>query len=469
MKAIIYARVSTNDQDTTRQINDLRKYAISNNLDVVQTFQDKISGFKKQFSERQSWNDMFSYIQSNNINNILVSELSRITRRQIDLLVFVRECSSKGICIHTQKESIRTLNDDGTENGNASMLISIISSLAQEESKSLSYRIKSGRTNAILNGKGFNTKTYGYQPDEHGRPIVNEQQAIVVHTIFNLACDGIGAPSIVNLLNDNLENNTWKKGRVSSILKNTMYYGKMKYNDEYYDVPSIIDKELYDKAQQFRISRSRFTSKRQHTNPFSGIIYCKCGAPMLQVVVQLKNIYSCRGKCGVKGINRPFLIDEVRTIGENNAKLSQEDDVRSRMNDSLQIEKANLNKYESNLRKVRDRKDSNYEMYLDQQVTKTQYNKFNSKFELQIDSLTNSIEQCTVCIRSLKDELSNDIVHYSLDIDILKKQLIGKLQYITIHKDFIEVKFYNWGKQVLVAYRGQQLIKHRNTINNINN
>jgi DNA invertase Pin-like site-specific DNA recombinase len=67
MKAIIYARVSTNDQDTTRQINDLKKYATVNNLNVVEVFQDKISGFSKSFNERDSWNDMFSYIESSKL------------------------------------------------------------------------------------------------------------------------------------------------------------------------------------------------------------------------------------------------------------------------------------------------------------------------------------------------------------------------------------------------------------------
>ena len=462
MNAIIYARVSTNDQDTTRQVNDLKRYAISNNLNVVEVFQDKISGYKKGFNERDSWNDMFQYIESNDITNILVSELSRITRRQIDLLVFVRECSSKGICIHTQKESIRTLNEDGSENSNASMLISIISSMAQEESKSLSYRIKSGRRNAILNGRGFSTKVYAYESDEDGKPKIIEEQAIVVQRIFNLACDGIGAPSIVNLLNEPLQDKTWKKGRVSSILLNTMYYGKMLYNDEFYDVPAIITKDLYDKAQEFRKSRSRFSSKRQHTNPFSSIIHCVCGSTMNQRVVQFNNTYNCNAKCGIKGVNRPFLIEEVRVIGEANAKLSQEESVRTRMSDSLTIEKANLSTLESSLRKAISKKDRNYELYLDGEVNKALYAKFNTKYELEIDSLSNNIAQSTKSIRSLKVELSNEIVHYSLDLDIFKKQLLNKLEYIIVHRDFVEVKFRNWFKQIVMIYRGQELIKYNN-------
>lgn len=465
MNAIIYARVSTNDQDTTRQINDLKNYATSNKLNVVEVFQDKISGYKKGFDERQSWNDMFTFIEANNITNILVSELSRITRKQIDLLVFVKQCNEKGICIHTQKESIRTLNKDGSDNSNASMLISIISSMAQEESKSLSYRIISGRRNAILNGKGFSTKIYAYDSGEDGKPTVNEEEALVVKRIFELACDGYGAPSIVNLLNEPLKDKVWKKGRVSSILLNTFYYGKMLYNFEYYDVPAIITKELYDKAQDFRISRSRFTSKRQHTNPFSSIIQCVCGSPMVQRVVQFNNTYNCRAKCGVKGVNRPFLIEEVRVIGEANAKLSQEESVRTRMSDSLTIEKANLSTQESSLRKARVKKDRNYELYLDGEVNKALYAKFNTKYEVQIDSLTNNIAQTSSSIRSLKNELSNEIMHYSLNLDIFKKQLLNKLEYIIVHSDFVEVKFRNWFKQIVMIYRGQELVKYRNLMN----
>tara|TARA_R110002050_G_scaffold298159_1_gene460817 strand:- start:333 stop:1745 length:1413 start_codon:yes stop_codon:yes gene_type:complete len=460
MKAVMYVRVSTLDQDTDRQIEDLTKWADYKNLEIVKIYQDKISGFKKGFEDRESWNEMISYIDKNNISNILVSELSRISRRQVDLIVFVSECSKKGICIHIQKENLTTLNEDGSENSNAQMLISIISSMAQQESSSLSYRIKSGRTNAIKNGRGFSTKIYGYEADENGKPKIIEEEAKIVKRIFQMSCDGIGSPSIVNYLNDELEDKVWKKGRVQSILKNTFYYGKMEYNKEYFDVPKIITIEQYDEAQRLRESRSRYTSTRQHTNPFSGIIFCSCGAPAYQIVVQLKNIYQCKNNCGVKSVNRLFLIDEIRLLLERNAKLSKEESVREKMNTKLEVELANIKSLEREKLKIENRKDRNYEMLLDEKISEKAFNKFNDTYHTQISKMITNIEVSGKRHRELLNALQNEIVHYSQDIDIFKSQILNVVEDVIVHQKFAEVKIAGWAKGIIMIYRGQALIKY---------
>tara|TARA_R110002049_G_scaffold138151_2_gene298160 strand:+ start:104 stop:1507 length:1404 start_codon:yes stop_codon:yes gene_type:complete len=465
MKAVIYARVSTIDQGVNRQIDDLNKWATYKNLEVVKVYQDKISGFKKGFEDRESWNEMIEYVEKNNISNIMVSELSRISRRQVDLIVFVSECSKKGICIHVQKENLITLNEDGSENSNAQMLISIISSMAQQESQSLSYRIKSGRDNAIKNGRGFSTKIYGYEADENGRPTIIEEEAKIVREIFKMACDGIGAPSIVNYLNDKLQDKKWKKGRISSILQNTFYYGKMQYNGVQYDVPKIIPIQQYEQAQSFRESRRRYTSTRQHINPFSGIITCECGSTMHQIVVDKSNLYRCKSKCGVKSINRPFLINEVKIVLERNAKLSKEKTVRDRIKNSIEINNSQVTTNEKRVLKLKGMKDKNYEKYLNEEISQVMYNKFNGKFDIEITKLSVDIENDLKSIRDAKNTLKNEIIHYSDNLEIFKSQILKNLESIVIKKEIAIVKINGWGKQVIILHRGNALIKFNKGIN----
>ena len=77
--AVIYARVSSvNDrQDTTRQIEDLKRYANSQDIEVVSIFEEHISGAKKN-EERQVLTDCIQYCISNSVNYLLLSELSRL-------------------------------------------------------------------------------------------------------------------------------------------------------------------------------------------------------------------------------------------------------------------------------------------------------------------------------------------------------------------------------------------------------
>ena len=86
-KAVIYARVSSSNdrQDTTRQIEDLRKYAVSQNIEIVNVFQEHISGAKKN-EERQVLTDCLNYCTTHSVNYLLLSELSRLGRSTLQVL-----------------------------------------------------------------------------------------------------------------------------------------------------------------------------------------------------------------------------------------------------------------------------------------------------------------------------------------------------------------------------------------------
>lgn len=153
MKAVIYARVSsTNDrQSTDRQVSDLQAYANNKGYEVVEVFTEHISGAKKN-SERHMLNDCLSYCIDNNIDTLLISELSRLGRNVDEVLANVRLCKKNKLNIFFQKEQLNTYNADGTENPFLTIMIAVLGTCAQLERENIKFRLNSGRQQYIANG-----------------------------------------------------------------------------------------------------------------------------------------------------------------------------------------------------------------------------------------------------------------------------------------------------------------------------
>lgn len=112
MKTVIFARVSTNVQDYDRQVNELTVLAKSNGWSVEAVFAEKISGAKAN-TERTELLNMISYVESNHINKVLVTELSRLGRDTLQVLEVIQMLNEKGISLYIQNYNIETLTKDG--------------------------------------------------------------------------------------------------------------------------------------------------------------------------------------------------------------------------------------------------------------------------------------------------------------------------------------------------------------------
>lgn len=152
-KAVIYARVSsTNDrQNNDRQKVDLTKYAEYSSLEVVEVFEEKISGAKRN-SERPILNDCINYCIKNNINCILVSELSRLGRNAFEVLETTKKLIDERINLFLQKEQFNLLDEDSKPSMFAAIMLATLSTCAQLERENIKYRLNSGRANYIANG-----------------------------------------------------------------------------------------------------------------------------------------------------------------------------------------------------------------------------------------------------------------------------------------------------------------------------
>jgi len=150
-KVVIFARVSTNGQDYERQVNELTALAQHNNWIVTATFSEKISGAKKN-TERKELSRMIDYVNANNIDMVVVTELSRLGRDTLQVLEVIENFNKLGISLYIQNYHIETLTEDGKINSMSQFLITILAEVARMERKTIRERVESGYNNFRANG-----------------------------------------------------------------------------------------------------------------------------------------------------------------------------------------------------------------------------------------------------------------------------------------------------------------------------
>ena len=153
MNAVIYARVSSvgDRQNTERQISDLTSYAEYQNLQVLQIFEEKISGAKKNV-ERPVLLQAIDYCKQNSVSILLVSELSRLGRNAFEVLATVKDLIDSGINLYMQKEQLTLLDAKGKPTLFAPVMLAVLSTCAELERENIKFRLNSGRKLYIERG-----------------------------------------------------------------------------------------------------------------------------------------------------------------------------------------------------------------------------------------------------------------------------------------------------------------------------
>lgn len=324
MDAVIYARVSTTDQETGRQINELKEHAKILGLNVVQVFAEKISGTTKQ-SSRPSFSALQDYIKLNGIKHIICHELSRIGRNLRHTVDIIYDLMDEGVCIHTKSENIRTLNPDGTKNNDALFRVGIFGSISQMEIETMRVRVKSGLRNSKMNG-GANgaVQPYGFQSIDR-KLAIHPEEAKVVQEIYNLYLSGHSMVKIAQHLNDlgvrTKKAKRWVDKPVNDILKNTIYKGDRFHKGEKvpYDLEILIPYEKWEAVQKMIKGKADHHNRdSKNINILKGLIFCGvCGEPLYMHRRRdlSDNVYKCLStktgyktkSCGLKGINVDLL------------------------------------------------------------------------------------------------------------------------------------------------------------------
>ena len=170
--AIIYARTSSSGsvesrQSTERQVIDLTDYANKNEMRITKTFEEHISGAKRN-EERAVLSECIEYAISNRVDVVLFSELSRCGRAVWEVLDTIRTLKDNGINAYFQKEGLSLFSEDGTENVYLAVMLSVLCVCSQIERETIYYRLQSGRKvyvdkNLAETGKSGLGRKVGYR------------------------------------------------------------------------------------------------------------------------------------------------------------------------------------------------------------------------------------------------------------------------------------------------------------------
>ena len=161
MKAVIYARVSTNTQDYQRQLDELRAYAARMGFEVVKEFSEKISGAKK-IAEREALSDLLGYVGEHKVDKVLIYECSRLSRRAVDFLAVIEQLTEQGVSVFILQNGLETLQPDGKPNPIAQLVLGVLAQFNSMERGLIRSRMESGYNHYRANG-GVVGRKKGYR------------------------------------------------------------------------------------------------------------------------------------------------------------------------------------------------------------------------------------------------------------------------------------------------------------------
>lgn len=288
--------------------------------------------------KRDAFNRLIQDCRAGKVDRILVKSISRFARNTLDCIKYVRELKELGIGVTFEKENIDSLDSKGE------VLLTILSSLAQDESRSISENSTWGIRKKFERGivQVNTTKFMGYDKDENGRLVINPEQAEVVKYIYSQFLKGYSPESIAKELNAKdikgwLGKANWYPSSILKMLQNEKYKGdallqktytvdfltkKRVQNDgqvnQYYVEDShdgIIDEEIWETVQLEIARRKTYREEHQlktyimqnEDNPFTTKVFCgACGSAFGR-----KNWATSRGKRKVWQCNNRYRIKGV--------------------------------------------------------------------------------------------------------------------------------------------------------------
>ena len=251
-------------------------------------------------AKRDGFNRMVADALEGKIDLIVTKSVSRFARNTVDSLTTIRKLKENGTEVFFEKENIWTFDSKGE------MLLTILSSLSQEESRSISENVKWGHRKKFSDGRFSMPYSHflGYDKGPNGSLVINEDEAKIVRRIYSDFITGLSPYAIAKqLTNEGIPTpfgkKKWLHGTVRSILQNEKYKGcallqknytpdfltkKPVKNDgtvpQYYvdeSHPAIIPPDQFDLVQDILGERSR-DPKHSGTTIFSGKIRCgECG------------------------------------------------------------------------------------------------------------------------------------------------------------------------------------------------
>ena len=312
LRVTYYARVSSESDEQLNSLgNQVRYYEDFIRKSPAWTFvagyiDEGLSGISTR--RRENFNRMVDDAEAGKFDLVITKEISRFARNTLDSIRYTRQLLSAGVGVFFQNDNINTLDED------SELRLSIMSSIAQDELRKLSSRVKFGQQQAIKQSVVLgNSRIFGYVKAD-GRLVIDEEQAIMVRELFELyATDKYSMKQIETLFWEkgyrNLNGKKIAHSTMANMIANPKYKGyyvghkvsvvdmftkKQKFlppeewvmfKDETGEiVPAIVSEELWEQANAVLRRRSEDVKHRQgicnHANLLTGKLFCThCGTP----------------------------------------------------------------------------------------------------------------------------------------------------------------------------------------------
>ena len=398
---------------------------------------------------REGFQQMVADAMAGKIDLIVTKSVSRFARNTVDSLTTIRQLKEHGTEVFFEKENIWTFDSKGE------LLLTIMSSLAQEESRSISENVRWGQRKKAADGKYSLPYAIilGYDKGPNGEPIINQEQAVIVRKIYGLFLEGYSYNRIAGILTEEgiptvTGKDHWNDVTVASILSNELYMGD-KVLQKTYSVDFLHKNRLKNKGQvpmyrveqdheaiippeTFRRVQDEIARRKEvpvhGLTVFSGKIFCGCCGSVFGSKVWHSNdryrrvIWQCNNKYkGAKICRMPHLYDD--NLQADFVKVCQRlsverDEVIGNLHelqqliggtDELEKQKAEL---EAELDFIGERLqaliDHNARVAMNQEVYKVRFDELSGQYQ-RADERVKEIEQ-TILKKELRQRQVKDVI-----------------------------------------------------------
>ena len=460
-KVAAYARVSTDHEEQQSSYEAQLDYYTNfirnhDGWEFVNVYADEgITGTSTK--HREGFKQMVADALAGKIDLIVTKSVSRFARNTVDSLTTIRQLKENGTECYFEKENIWTFDSKGE------LLITIMSSLAQEESRSISENCTWGQRKRMADGKvsvPF-SRFLGYDRGENGELVVNPEQAEIVKRIYTEVLQGATPHTIAaGLTADGIRSpggkDRWNPKTVQSILQNEKYKGdallqkcftedfltkKQVVNrgvlPQYYvedDHEAIIDPETFDLVQQEMIRRRKTGSRYSGVDIFASRLVCgECGSyygakvwhsnsKYRRVIYQCNHKYHEGNSCNTPHltedeIKQGFVVALNRLLEGKATVISNLESLSSVLLDTSEMEttavklKAEMELVQEMIQKAIA---ENARIALDQKEYKARFDELSQRFDT-LEKQHNELE------RQIADRVSRRAAMYQF-IGVLKKQ-----------------------------------------------
>ena len=491
LRVVYYARVSTDKYDQLHSLEAQKTYfenllARNPNWTFVKGYVDEgLTGTK--IDKRDSFIEMMRDAKRGKFDMICTKEVSRFARNTLDSLSCTRELLTYGVAVHFENDNLNTIDED------CDFRLTTMASLAQEESRKTSERLKFGFRQSVEKGTVLgNDSIWGYRK-EKGKLVIVPEEAEMVRTIFDLYANGnLGVRAIAKILSEsglrNTNGNPFSFSTIKGILVNPKYKGFYCGNkthkvhflsneiayvpkdewvvyEDHEKVPPIVSAQLWDKANRKLKERSEKMSSSDKTSYqnkylYSGKIICgEHGTCYHHTIYKYKNLgvkelWTCKEYGNGNKCRNPIVynteIDAVMSevynqiICEKTTIINELLELYKESGSTKAIAKAK-HKTQTDINDVLTKKKKLLDLVAKEAISDEEFKEYNNELSIQVKELRKRLaeleeeEQKSLDLKESIDELRSSIAdELNFTEDLGKNVVDSFIDKIVVYKGEVE-------------------------------